>query len=223
MCTTWKKSKFWAASKHHIQFTVAGISLHLIVNPEHKSSRQYVKQRHVSTLSAMSFSRLNLELEYETVHELIFRKPNACKYKPVCFSSHRVAISSNKSKQEAWKAAQTCNLCLDLIYRERQIWRAWKETRVCIWRRPVPHELHLGIATAFITDPQEANFHLRRIFMLPKTNPIVYAAPHQMSFCLSVSSAYWDVNTPRCGHGLCPGGWLSKMTICYCNATALWH
>lgn len=58
--------------------------------------------------------------------------------------------------------------------------------------------------------------------MLPKMYPNASAPPHT-GFSLSVSLAYWDVNTAHCDHGLGPGGWLSKMTICYCDATALWH
>ena len=54
----------------------------------------------------------------------------------------------------------------------------------------------LAIATTFITDSRGGNFHLLRIFMQPKTNSIAYAAtPHQTRAWLSVSSAYWDINT----------------------------
>lgn len=84
--------------------------------------------------------------------------------------------------------------------------------------------LNSSLAKAFITDPQEANSHLLQIFTLPKTNPIAYAIRHQTRVCRSVSAAGRDTSRPDWGHGLCPGGcWLSQMTNCYCDATALWH
>lgn len=77
----------------------------------------------------LSFSRtsqLTPELEYKSVHELIFRTLCACKY------TQTNQISSNKSRERAWKAPQTCNLCLDLIYRERKIWQALQKN-VCLY------------------------------------------------------------------------------------------
>lgn len=71
--------------------------------------------------------------------------------------------------------------------------------------KQIPSQQFFIITKAFISDPQEAYFHLFRIFMLPKTSLIVYACPHQTRVCPSVREAYGDVGSSHWGHGLCPG------------------